>query len=327
MTIIKAKNNFCGVQMLLTRRVFEKVVASAIPFIAGMSPLGTREVSGGKQSSRAKIDSNINGVQIGLQPFCYHDLPMTVENRPILIQRMIQNGIGVVELHAVWVEPRFTEPGVTPEGARDQLRKWRLSVPIDHYRNVKKEFDDAGIDVFSYYVGFNDSFTDSELDATYEAAKVLGAKGVVGSYGLAVASRLARFPGKHGMFGGLHNHDNLSDPDAFGNEASFEKGLALSSDFKATLDVRHFTAANGDCVAFLQRHHDRVSSVHVGDRRKNNGRSTPFGEGDSPIIEILRLIRDNRWPIVALLEFEHGTLRTGVEEVQIAFDYCRRALE
>ena len=47
---------------------------------------------------------------------------------------------------------------------------------------------------------------------------------------------------------------------------------------------------------------------------------------DSPIIEILRLIRDNQWPIVVLLEFEHGTLRTGVEEVQIAFDYCKRGL-
>ena len=90
---------------------------------------------------------------------------------------MIQNGIGVVELHAVWVEPRFTGPGVSPEGARDQLRKWRLSVPIDYYRNVKKQFDDAGINVFSYYVGFNDSFTDSEFDATYEGSKDFGRKG------------------------------------------------------------------------------------------------------------------------------------------------------
>ena len=90
--------------------------------------------------------------------------------------------------------------------------------------------------------------------------------------------------------------------------------------------ARHFTAANGDCVGFLERHHERVSSVRLGDRRKNNGRSTPFGEGDAPIIEVLRLIRDNHWPIVALLEFEHGTLRTEVEEVQLMFDFCKRAL-
>ena len=128
------------------------------------------------------------------------------------------------------------------------------------------------------------------------------------------------------MFLGIHNHDNLSDPDAFATEASFEKGLAFSPDVKATLDTRHYTAANGDCVAFLQRHHDRVSSVHLGDRRKNNGRSTPFGEGDAPIIEVLRMLRDNAWPIVALLEFEHGTLRPQVQEVQLMFEYCKRAV-
>ncbi len=160
----------------------------------------------------------------------------------------------------------------------------------------------------------------------FDGAKLLGASGCVGSQGLEVSRRLARFPGKHGMFLGIHNHANLSDPDAFNTEESFVRGLAFSPDVKATLDTRHFTAANGDCLAFLQRHHERMSSVHLGDRRRNNGRSTPFGEGDAPIIEVLRMIRDNRWPIVALLEFEHGTLRPQVEEVQLMFDYCKRAV-
>jgi sugar phosphate isomerase/epimerase len=102
--------------------------------------------------------------------------------------------------------------------------------------------------------------------------------------------------------------------------------LALSPGFTAVLDIRHYTAANGDCLAFLAKHHARVAAIHLGDRRKNNGRSTPFGEGDAPILQVLRMIRDNRWPIVVLLEFEHGTLRPEVEEVQLMFDYCKRAL-
>ena len=306
--------------MIVTRRRFGRFVLGSVLSVDGFS------YAARGQAPKPKIDSRINGVQIGLQPFCYHDLPMTPENRPVLIRRMVENGLGVVELHAVWVEPRFTGPGISGEQAREKLRDWRLTISADHYARVKQEFDDAGISIFTYYVGFNDSYTDAEVDATFEAAKALGAQGLVGSYGLTVAGRLAPFPGKYGMFAGLHNHDNLSDPDAFSNEASLEKGLALSPDFKVTLDVRHFTAANGDCLAFLEKHHQRTSSVHLGDRRKNNGRSTPFGQGDSPIIEILRMIRDNRWPIVVLLEFEHGTLRTGVEEVQIAFDYCKRAL-
>jgi sugar phosphate isomerase/epimerase len=238
----------------------------------------------------------------------------------------VQNGFGMMELHATWCEPRFDAPGVSAQAAREKLRQWRVTTPAAYYQSIKKEFDGAGITIFSYWVGINESYTDAEIDATFIAAKTLGVKGVVGSQGLAMSSRLIPFPAKHGIFMGLHNHDNLSDPDALSNEASFEKGLALSPNFKATLDVRHFTAGNGDCVGFLERHHERVSSIHVGDRRKNNGRSTPFGEGDAPIIQVLRLIRDNQWPIIALLEFEHGTLRTGTEEVQLMFDYCKRAL-
>jgi sugar phosphate isomerase/epimerase len=201
-----------------------------------------------------------------------------------------------------------------------------LAPPADYYRHIRKEFDDSGIAVFSYYVNFNDTFSDAEVDATFEGARVLGAAGCVGSHGLAITRKFAALPGKHAMFLGIHNHDNLSDPDAYSTEASFDKGLAFSPDIKATLDVRHFTAGNGDCLGFLETHHQRVSSIHLGDRRRNNGRSTPFGEGDAPIIEILRMIKDNRWPIPALLEFEHGTLRTGVDEVQLMFDYCKRAV-
>jgi len=303
--------------MILTRRDLGKLTLAAFPSFAGISSA---------QPAAKPNRSYISGVQFGLQPFCYHDLAMTPENRSVLIQRLVQNEMGMVELHATWVEPRFNAPGLNAQEAREKLRHWRVTAPADHYQRIKKEFDDAGITIFTYYVNIGENDTDAEIDATFEGAKILGAKGIVGSYGLAIAHRLASFPGKHGMFVGLHNHDNLSDPDAFSTEATFEKGLAFSPQFKATLDVRHFTAGNGDCLGFLERHHERVSSVHLGDRRKNNGRSTPFGEGDAPIIEILRLIRDNQWPIVALLEFEHGTLRPEVEEVRLMFDYCKRAV-
>ena len=306
--------------MILTRRDFGKLALAGFPSLAGLSSIALAQTAGTPNRSY------INGVQFGLQPFCYHDLAMNRENRPILIQRLVQNGLGMVELHAVWYEPNFGGPGVGAEEAREKLRNWRLNPPAGYFRDIKKEFDDKGITICTVYVNVGDSFTDAEINATFEGAKAIGAKGIVGSYGLAVARRLSAFPGKHGMYASLHNHDNLSDPDAFSNEASIVKGLTFSPDLTATLDVRHFTAGNGDCLGFLERHHQRVSAVHLGDRRKNNGRSTPFGEGDAPIIEILRLIRDNQWPIVALLEFEHGTLRTGVDEVQLMFDFCKRAL-
>ena len=312
--------------MNFTRREFGKLALAGVPSLSALS-LGT--LTSGVARAAVPPSTNIsyiNGVQFGLQPFCYHDLPMNTDNRSILIQRMVQNGLGMVELHATWFEPRFAGPGVSAADARDQLRKWRLNPPAGYLQGVKKEFDDVGITIFSVWLNFSEANTDDEIDAVFENTKALGAKGVIGSWGLAMSKRLVPFPAKHGMFAGLHNHDNLSDPDAYSTAETFDKGLAMSPDFKATLDVRHFTAANGDCLAFLEKHHDRMSSVHLGDRRKNNGRSTPFGQGDAPIIEILRMIKENQWPIVALLEFEHGTLLSGVEEVQICFDYCKRAV-
>jgi sugar phosphate isomerase/epimerase len=308
--------------MNATRRDFGRVVLAGLGGIAALA----RGRSAGAQAHAGPNRSFINGVQFGLQPFCYHDLAMTRENRPTLIRRLVRNGMGMVELHATWVEPRFSDPGVSAAAAREKLREWRLMPPPAYYRSIRKELDAAGVSVFTYYVNFDDSYTDGEIDATFEGAKILGARGCVGSFGLAVSRRLVPFPGRHAMFVGLHNHDNLSDPDAYSSEASMVTGLSYSPDFRMMLDVRHFTAANGDAVGFLERHHERVAGLHVGDRRRNNGRSTPFGEGDAPIIELLRMIRDNRWPIVALLEFEHGTLRPEVEEVDLMFDYCKRAV-
>ena len=312
----------------MTRRDFGRLAIAGVPLLGPMPAWKNAglHLQAAEPTARSGNRSLIGGVQFGLQPFCYHDLAMTPANRPTLTRRLVQNGFGMVELHATWVEPVFTAPGVSPDAAREKQRAWRLSLPVDHYDGVKREFDEAGITVFSYYVNFNDTYTDAEIDAVFAGAKRLGASGCVGSQGLAMSQRLAGFPARHGMFLGIHNHANLSDPDAFNTEASFVKGLAFSPAVKATLDTRHFTAANGDCLGFLERHHDRMSSVHLGDRRRNNGRSAPFGEGDAPIIEVLRMIRDNEWPIVAQLEFEHGTLRPQVEEVQLMLDYCKRAV-
>ena len=54
----------------------------------------------------------------------------------------------------------------------------------------------------------------------------------------------------------------------------------------------------------------------------------PFGEGDTPIVEALRLIRDSKWSIQATIELEYpipsGSDR--MAELAKTIDYCRRAL-
>ena len=260
--------------MSVTRRNFGKLALAGVSALAGVTSVGRLRAATPAQSSDPPNRSFIDGVQFGLQPYCYHDLEMSRDNRSALIARLMRNGMGMVELNSPWVEPDFSAPGVNAQEIREKLRQWRMSVSADYYRTIKKEFDDAGITVLTYYVDFRVSLRDSsdpEVDALFEAGRALGAKGCVGSLGLSAARHLAPFPGRHAMFLGLHNHANLSDPDALSSEASFLKSFAYSPHFKALLDVRHFVAANGDCLGFLERHHERIAGVHLGDRRRNNG--------------------------------------------------------
>ena len=68
----------------LTRREFGRMA------IAGTSIVSA--VSAWKDAANRSL---IGGVQFGLQPFCYHDLAMTPDNRPTLVKRLVQNGFGM----------------------------------------------------------------------------------------------------------------------------------------------------------------------------------------------------------------------------------------
>ena len=178
----------------------------------------------------------------------------------------------------------FTEPvRHTADAARQKQRERRLDATAGYYQGVRKELDTAGVSVYTYYVNPRRQLYRRRIRCGLrgrESSRCGRLRRFVRPGGVAPAR--ARFPGVTGMFVGLHNHDNLSDPDAYASEAQHGDRAVAVSEFQD--DPRHrgtSRAANGDCAGFLERHHDRVAGLHVGDRRRNNGRSTPFGEGDA----------------------------------------------
>jgi sugar phosphate isomerase/epimerase len=281
--------------------------------------------------------SLVSGVPFGVETFSFHDLPPAGDPRliPTLIRDMKDVGIAECEIMSGHVEPMgsyatgwwvATRRAAGYAKMREEARRWRLTVPMDYYRNVRKQFEDAGLRMYYYNVNFNETFTDEERDRTFEAAKTLGVDGFSSSTVLSEAKRLVPFVERHKIYVAMHNHNNLVDPDQFAKPGSFEQALDMSPYFKATLDIGHFVAGNNDPVAFIEKHHDRIVNIHVRDRKRNNGRNMPFGQGDTPIKEVLRLIRDKRYPIRCYIEYEYGSFRSSTEEVKRCFDYCKEVL-
>jgi sugar phosphate isomerase/epimerase len=191
---------------------------------------------------------------------------------------------------------------------------------------VKRKCAAAGVTVYAYNLSFNESFTDDEINRGFEAAKTLGAEVITASTTLRVAKRLVPFAEKHGVPVAMHNHSNLTDPNEFATPQSFTTALAMSPQFRINLDIGHFTAANFDALAFLEQHHDKITNLHLKDRKKAQGDNVPWGQGDTPIRQTLAWLRQRKSPVRAYIEYEYPGSRGAVAEVKACADFARQAL-
>src|SRR5262245_28501594 len=285
----------------------------------------------------AAADSRVGGVPIGAQTYSFRDLPRApgADAVDAVIKAMTDCGLTECELFAPQVEPQFNAGARGRRGdppppeaikARDDLRAWRLKTPLDHFGAVKKKFDAAGIVIYAYNYSPNASFTDAEIDRGFEMAKALGAEIITASTTLEVSKRIAPMAEKHRMVVAVHNHSNVSDPNEFATPDSFAAAMKMSKYFKVNLDIGHFTAANFDAMAYLREHHAAITNLHLKDRGKNQGDNVPWGEGNTPIREVLQLLKKERWPIRAYIEYEYRGAGSPVEEVKKCFEYAKQAL-
>jgi len=270
-----------------------------------------------------QIDSKVKGVQLGAQSYSFRDRPLEG-----VIEGMKAVGLGEIELWSGHVEPRVDSRNLDEAGrkkARDDARKFRLDTPLSHFHAIGDKFKAAGIDLYAYNYSFRDDYTESEIERGFEMAKALGAKVLTASSNQNTTPRIDAAAKKHKMRVGLHNHSRI-DPNEWATAADFEKAMAASSEYICVnLDIGHFTAANQDAVAFLDKHHDRIVTLHIKDRKRNEGENVPFGQGDTPIKQVLALLARNKWPIPANIEYEYKGEDT-VAEVRRCVDYCKQAL-
>ncbi len=315
---------------MLSRREFGKIALAGLPFTA---VVGT-----------AKAKSVVNGVHLGVQTYSFRDFaPEGIFDA--IIKAMNQIGLSECEIFGPQVLPAEFNPmrgmprrvpGQPPDeaarqkmaearkAAEEQARKWHLSVPMDYFKSIRKKFKAAGIEIYAYNGGRFGS--DEEINRSFEQTKALGARLITSSGTLTLAKRIAPFAERHKMMVAMHGHSDVKDPDQFATPESFTKAMAMSRYFMVNLDLGHYVAAGFDPIAFIQEHHARIPLIHLKDRKKNQGPNTPHGQGDTPIKEVLQLIKAKKWPIRAYIEYEYRGAESSTAEVKKCFDYAKIAL-
>jgi sugar phosphate isomerase/epimerase len=207
--------------------------------------------------------------------------------------------------------------GFTPDpAAREAMRKWRLAVPLDGFRAVGKKFKDAGLLYFSHNLSFRDDFTDEEINKGFQMAEALGTHTITASSPVSVFPRLAPFAEKYKFRVALHNHGNPPE--------DFEQVIEMSPNFWINLDVGHFFASGHDPIAYIQKRHARITNIHIKDRKKDNGAEMPFGEGDTPLKEVLLLLKKEKYGFPADIEYV-GPAGPKVE-LTTCLQYCKDSL-
>lgn len=272
---------------------------------------------------RAQSKSIVAGVRLGAQTYSFRDRQLA--DVPAAFTAA---GLSFCELWSGHVEAQRVL-GITQEtpreARREMLRKWRTSVPMSHFEGIRKAFAAAGVTITSYDVPYRDDWSDEEIARSFEMAKALGASVITSSAVVSVVPRIAPFAEKARIKVSFHNHSNIR-PNEFATPDDFAAAMKVSPMMGATLDIGHFTAANFDAVDYLSKHHDRINALHIKDRKRDQGANMPFGEGDAPIVAVLRLLRDRKWDIPAHIEYEYRGA-DAVEEVKKSYAYCRQALE
>jgi sugar phosphate isomerase/epimerase len=323
----------------LSRRQFIGRTAGAVTAMA----LASKAVLGAPAIIRnlGKPNSKFNGVQIGAITYSFRSLPGNAEQ---ILKYCIDTNVSALELMGPTAEAfagaphANTEPS-RPGAARPQLSNeeraarskeladWRASVSMDKFEQLKKMYKDAGVSIYAWKPSaLSENNTDAEIDYALRAARALGASHVTVEIpkDAAHSKRLGLIANKHKIAVAYHGHLQQTI-------TSWDEAISQAKYNGVNCDVGHYVAAGFDPIPLLENKHENIYSMHLKDRKSkaNGGENMPWGEGDTPIVEILQLMKKNKYKFPATVELEYDIPEgsDAVKEVSKCVEYCRKALE
>ncbi len=222
-----------------------------------------------------------------------------------------------------------------------ELKDWRLSVPMSKYKAFRKMYNDAGVKIYAFKLPPTMAMSDQEYDYIWNVAQTLGANHITMELPTedALLQRVAEYAAKRKLNIAFHTHGQ-------GGASGFDKVLGASKYTALNFDVGHSYGVNGESpVPLVVKYHDRIASLHLKDRKGptpeekaaaaqgggrggRGGPNMPWGQGETPLKEVLLAMKKNKYKFPASIEYEYETPQGSdvVSEVKKCVEYCRKAL-
>lgn len=208
------------------------------------------------------------------------------------------------------------------------LKHWRLSVPMDKFKAFGKMYNDAGVNIYCHKLSPAANASDAEFDYYFNIARAMGATQISLEQGPANdhTQKLGDFAVKHGMMVAYHAHLQATI-------TAWDDLLAQSKGNGVNLDAGHYMAGSGQSpIPAIEKYAGmgRMCSLHLKDRTSpaHCELNLPWGQGETPIAQILQTIRKNKWKFPATIELEYQIPAgsDAVTEVKKCLEYCKKAL-
>ena len=294
-----------------------------------------------------KPNSRFNGVQLGTITYSFRSLPTNAEQ---VLNYCLEANVNAIELMGTTAEafagaphastepmkpfvPGTLRPELTVEQKAEQaakveaIAKWRADASMEKFAQLRKMYNAAGVSIYAWKPNaLGEKNTDAEIDYTFRVAKELGASHVTVELPAnpAQSKRLGGLAEKHKIGVGYHGHLQQTF-------TAWDQALAQSPYNGLNCDIGHYVAAGLDPIPLLEAKYDRIYSTHLKDRKSkaNGGINVPWGEGDTPLVAVLQLMRNNKYKFPGTIEFEYDVPAgsNAVKEVAKCIEYGKNALE
>ncbi len=212
---------------------------------------------------------------------------------------------------------------------------------MDKFKAFRKMYNDAGVKIYAYKLEPNMTMSDGEYAYIWNVAQALGANHVTMELPTddKLLARVAAYAEKRKLRIAFHTHGQ-------GGSSGFDRVLNASKYTALNLDVGHYFGVNGESPApLVEKYADRIASLHLKDRAApppataptgaeagrgggRGGANMPWGQGGTPLKEVLLLMKKKKYKFPGSIEYEYQTPQGSdtLTEITKCVEYCKNIL-